>query len=180
MPELVLHVGFPKTGSTALQKVLSSCHEQLREKGVLYPGNDDGHKHDFLVPYLYQATPLTAVRRIILKTETERDARRSIFNRAKTDPAARKELQDRVHAFAKEQWDDLVEQTKAKDVQKVILSEELLCNPPEDADTVAHVQSSLAEISDSITVVAYVRSPASRFPSGVGQRLKTLQRVPTM
>lgn len=180
MPELILHVGFPKTGSTALQKVLRACQDQMREKGVLYPGDDDWHKHDFLVPYLYLSTPLTAMRRIVLQSETDRDARRSLFARAKNDPAIREELQDRVYDFAEERWDRLVEEAKAKDVKKIILSEELLCNPPEDAETIEHVQSSLAEISDNITVVAYVRSPASRFLSGVGQRLKTLQRVPTL
>jgi hypothetical protein len=182
MPELVLHVGFPKTGSTALQKVLRACQDQMREKGVLYPpgGRDDGHKQDYLVPYLYQTTPLTAVRRIILETENERDVRRSTLARARHDPAVRRELQERVQAFAKGRWDSLVEQTRASDITKVILSEELLCNPPEEADTIAHVRKSLAEISDTITVVAYVRSPASRFLSGVGQRLKTMRQVPTV
>ncbi len=40
---ILLHVGFHKTGTTALQSAFASTRAQLREAGVLYPGNRRSH-----------------------------------------------------------------------------------------------------------------------------------------
>jgi hypothetical protein len=40
----LIHIGFPKTGTTFLQGALSRARPQLRELGVVYPGKDRYHK----------------------------------------------------------------------------------------------------------------------------------------
>ncbi|PUB32364.1 hypothetical protein C8K30_101890 [Promicromonospora sp. AC04] len=39
----LLHIGLPKTGSTALQHAASRLKKRLREEGVIYPGKGENH-----------------------------------------------------------------------------------------------------------------------------------------
>ncbi|MFC8798182.1 hypothetical protein ACFT2C_10665 [Promicromonospora sp. NPDC057138] len=39
----LLHIGLPKTGSTALQHAASRLKKKLRAEGVIYPGNGENH-----------------------------------------------------------------------------------------------------------------------------------------
>ena len=39
----LLHIGLPKTGSTALQYAASQLKKQLRKEGVIYPGKGENH-----------------------------------------------------------------------------------------------------------------------------------------
>lgn len=50
--KIVLHIGLPKTGSTALQQAIYERREDLLRQGVLYPANihrADDPKHNFLL-----------------------------------------------------------------------------------------------------------------------------------
>lgn len=177
MPKVILHVGLPKTGSTALQKTLLACTPQLKKAGVLYPKHDL-HKQDFLVTYLYRKVPATQMGRFILREADTWEARREIYHLLRGDPGYRQEVKRSVQARAAELWGQLVDKGGAECVQKIVLSDELLANAPDTEETRAHVRVSMAELSDDITVVAYLRSPVPRFLSGAGQKLKTLQGVP--
>lgn len=63
MPRLILHIGTMKTGSTALQHVLSDQREALRQDGILYPTSQpiegrDWPKHKALQVALVQGGDL--------------------------------------------------------------------------------------------------------------------------
>lgn len=42
MPEIVLHVGLPKTGTTSIQAALHLSARELAGHGILVPGRDHG------------------------------------------------------------------------------------------------------------------------------------------
>lgn len=70
---LILHIGYPKTGTSSLQWFLHSQREQLRRQGVYYPlaGQDDEHAHHRLA-FALAANPyetVTASRRVALFDE---------------------------------------------------------------------------------------------------------------
>jgi hypothetical protein len=52
---LLVHIGFPKTGTTSVQFALASARAQLPAHGVVYPGKARYHKEAGI--YLAQATP---------------------------------------------------------------------------------------------------------------------------
>jgi len=50
--KIILHIGLPKTGSTALQQFLYMSREALLRRGVLYPAHvhrEDDPKHNFVI-----------------------------------------------------------------------------------------------------------------------------------
>ena len=47
--KVIIHVGGPKTGTTALQIALSENRKDLRSQGILYPG-DKWHHANALYP----------------------------------------------------------------------------------------------------------------------------------
>src|SRR5690554_2935238 len=63
----ILHIGMPKTGSTALQECLRASRDKLAAKGVLYPANPPGcpfNNHRMLV---FGFTPYQRLPRHILR-----------------------------------------------------------------------------------------------------------------
>ena len=40
----LVHIGFPKTGTTSIQRALHQARDQMRGEGVVYPGTDRYHK----------------------------------------------------------------------------------------------------------------------------------------
>jgi hypothetical protein len=40
----LVHIGFPKTGTTSIQRALHQARDQMRSAGVLYPGTERYHK----------------------------------------------------------------------------------------------------------------------------------------
>lgn len=55
MAELLLHIGMPKTGTTAIQHFLSQNVEQLRAEGIVYDGYRGADKcHDFLAHWVHK------------------------------------------------------------------------------------------------------------------------------
>lgn len=178
MPKVILHVGMPKTGTTALQNTLDANKDSLLKKGVLYPTYGLS-KQDFLVPLLYKSQPFNLVARTALKAQDKSERRRAM-REMKQDPAKREAIRKRVDETAEQNWQDIVAKSKANDVKRVVLSEEVLGNgnAPDDAETVENIRGIMAQLSDDITIVAYLRNPASRFLSGAGQKLKTGQLLP--
>lgn len=151
-----LHIGMPKTGSTALQETLLASHEALLARGVLYPRVPDPsfNNHRLL---LVGTTGLRRLPRHIRRgyTEPELEARKAEFLRA-TRAALR-----------------------GHDPRALVLSaESLFRNFSAEGQRV--LMAGLGKIGvrpDNTTVVAYVRRPADRYLSGLQQHLKASWKV---
>jgi hypothetical protein len=46
--DLILHIGTSKTGSTSIQRVLSTQRPALEAQGVFYPKSPGNERHEFL------------------------------------------------------------------------------------------------------------------------------------
>ena len=157
MKRLVLHIGHPKTGTTALQSVLSAnANKLLEDAAVLYPTRTvpTEYKHALAIPWLLQA---------------DND---SIRRRARL---AGNELE----TLSKGYWESLVQETQQRDASTVILSAEgfwsILRKVPDDQ--AKRFRNNLYAIADHVTVVAYIKSPASYFLSRINQKLRNYRSV---
>ena len=144
MPRLLLHIGMPKTGTSALQAVLSAGHDDLARSGVLYPKTPDG-THNFLVAGFSRYPP------------------RTIRHRYRHDPAALE------HDFAV-WWDNIKTQIADRKPDLVVMSGEAMFRPL--GRFKGKPKALLTQISKDILVAAYVRRPSSYYLSHAQQKLK--------
>lgn len=153
MTRILVHIGHPKTGSTALQFTLRALPEQLARAGVLYPeiAPVQRHKHAVLLPTLLgKATP--ALRRS-----------------SGVDGA---ELAT-VSATA---WAALGERIAAVAPRTTVLSGESFWNP-RSAEAARSMCARLRTLADRVEVAGYVRSPTTFFLSQVNQNIKMFGAV---
>jgi hypothetical protein len=145
LTRLILHIGHPKTGTTALQSVLSANAATLLRAGVLYPtASDPGyHKHILSKPYLTGTENPTLHRR----TGTRGDALAEISLRY---------------------WRRLRAECAATPHERLVLSCEGFFVRSERPD----FRQRLGAICDHVTVAAYLRSPAKRVLSQMNQNLR--------
>lgn len=68
--EIILHIGRPKTGSTAIQRALEYNRERLRSRGVLYPGASVDHNNE--IRDLPEGPLCQGLRREILESDAQR------------------------------------------------------------------------------------------------------------
>ena len=148
---LILHIGHPKTGTTALQSVLAANAARLLEVGVLYPtaATPVSHKHELAKPYL---------------TGRENGA---IRRRTGLEGEALARLSERY-------WSSLKAEIRHPH-NIIVLSAEGLWAVP--ARRWPSFSERLSEICDNVTVVAYLRSPARRFLSQMNQRVRMFRGV---
>lgn len=148
--KVVLHAGFPKTGSSSLQEYLASHRLSLSQAGILYPKFDKFASHWALtgafhdVPHMYHH-----VRRRIATDDVSQRLN-----------AARK----RLHSLLAAVKDDTV----------VVLSHEGFGADLSAAKGVSELREMLLGFTDHVQVVAYARNPVELYPSSIQQRLKTL------
>ena len=157
MPRLLLHIGHPKTGTTALQSVLSAnAKNLLNEASVLYPTQTEPKefKHSFAIPWLFQADNDSIRRRSRLSGDQLKEMSRRYWKSLTT------ELQQTKHDIS-------------------ILSAEGFWSIVRRASTEqkAFVRNTLYEIADDVSVVAYLKSPTSYFLSKINQKLRNFRAV---
>ncbi len=157
MPRLLLHIGHPKTGTTALQSVLSANTETLLNKGsILYPTKTEpkDFKHSFAIPWLFQA-------------EHESIRRRSRLSG------------DNLKEMSRKYWHSLAEEIQQTKHETTILSAEGFWNIAREAPEgqARIVQSKLYELASHITIVAYLKSPTSYFLSKINQKIRNFKSV---
>jgi hypothetical protein len=147
--KLILHIGHPKTGTTALQSVLFSNADLLVRSGVIYPNlSDYGYqKHILAIPYLAGVTNLG----LHLRTG-----------------ARGAELTD----ISRKYWMRLQDHVALRSPKTIVLSCEGLFTIP----TCTGFRTKLADLSSQVTVVAYLRSPAKRFLSQINQNIRMFRR----
>lgn len=156
MTRLLLHIGHPKTGTTALQSVLSANAEMLlRQASVLYPTRTKPteFKHAFVIPWL-------------LGIDNEAIRRRG---RAKDEE---------LRQLSKGYWESLLSEFNRIQPEQLILSAEgfwILRRAAEEKRT--SFKQTLYGIADHITVAGYLKSPTSYFLSMVNQKLRNYRQV---
>lgn len=149
MAELIFHIGHPKTGTTALQSVLTANAQNLLRHGVLYPIKSDPgyHKHTLAKPYLTGTENPTLHRRTGLTCDPLQKLSEAYFGRL------RKEVASHPH-------------------RKLVMSGEgYFCVPK-----TKEFRSRLGELCDSVKVVAYLRSPGHRVLSQLNQNIRMMRR----
>jgi hypothetical protein len=157
MPRLLLHIGHPKTGTTALQSVLSANAKiLLNEASVLYPTQTEPKefKHSFAIPWLFQA-------------DNDSIRRRSRLSG------------DQLKEMSRQYWKSLTAELQQTKHDTSIISAEGFWSivrrvSPEQK---AFVRNKLYEIADEVSVIAYLKSPTSYFLSKINQKLRNFRAV---
>jgi hypothetical protein len=154
MTRLILHVGHPKTGTTALQTVLAANSKRLlSEASILYPtqttpGNE---KHALAIPWL-------------LGFENHAIRRQS--------RAAGPELR----RLSRRYWQSIVEECRSSHANVVVLSAEGFWSFHQTSQTIReHFRQELLKIAGSITIAGYLRSPASYCLSKINQKRRNFR-----
>ncbi|MBV2352060.1 hypothetical protein KUL97_10120 [Synechococcus sp. HK05] len=156
MTRLLLHIGHPKTGTTALQSVLSAnAKKLLDEASILYPTRTtpSEYKHAFAIPWL-------------LGLENEAIRRRG---RCKNEHL--KKLSQRY-------WESLVQEIRDTRPEHLILSAEgfwILRKASEEK--IGFFREAIQSIASEVSVAGYLKSPASYFTSMINQKLRNYREV---
>lgn len=147
----ILHIGMPKTGTTALQECLRASRDWLAERGVLYPANPPGtrfNNHRMLLLGLlpYEALP------------------RHMRNRSEYDQAT---VAEKYAEFL----EDLGRQVRAARPAVTILSSESLFRHL-DGRRISALRAALAPLGPEVSVAVYLRQPSEHYLSNLQQRLR--------
>jgi len=150
--KIVLHAGFPKTGSSTLQHYLASHRSALRENGILYP-KFDGYDSHWVLTAAFHDFPgnYHHVRRRMAKQDVSRR-----LNAAKGE----------LHA--------LLAGTTGDEV--VLLSHEGFGGDLQATQGIVALRDMLLDFSDHVQILAYARNPVELYPSSLQQRLKNMEK----
>lgn len=152
--KLVLHIGMPKAGSTALQGGLLARQRELGRHGIVYPaGGDLPKNHNMLICGLFRGENLPRLFRQIYTGDNRRMRREFAAFLAK--------LRTTVD-------------TSGADT--IILSSEMMFRNL-GPKKITQLREILAELAEEVQIVAYVRSPASFYLSRVQQGIKATSRI---
>lgn len=143
--EILLHIGFAKTGTTAIQRFLFANKDQLSAQGVLWPTSDDNHFH--------------------LRSIISDDAASQIQIRRLGLP------EDRVPPFLADWADRVAEEIAATKPKRILFSTEYLNGAaPHELQRLA---AFLSRFSPRVRVLAYVRDPWSMAISLTQENIRT-------
>jgi hypothetical protein len=145
---LVLHIGMPKTGTSALQYALAANRRLLVEQGILYPAFGKTTNHNLLAALL--SDEASAPRRM----------RHSYAGRW-----------PELEARAQSAWRQVEAEAEALRPHTLVLSGEYLftCRRPERTAAFCDL---LRRVTEEISVLAYIRQPSKLYASAVQQELK--------
>ncbi len=141
--EIILHIGFAKTGTTALQQYLLSRKQDLLAQGVLWPGLKSNHYH--------------------LHTIASKDPH-SLFQ-VINEGLSREEVQIFAAAWRKSFLDEIDEMRP----RRILLSTEFLNGALEEE--LSHICAFLAPQCHRLRLLAYVRDPWSMAVSTAQQNI---------
>ena len=156
MTRLLLHVGHPKTGTTALQSVLFANATTLLEKAsVLYPTQTKPVKikHALAIPWLL-GVEYEAVRRAAHASD------------------------EKLIEISKAFWQSIAAEIEGNKPEHLILSAEgfwILRKASEEKRS-AFTQT-INSIASHTTVAGYLKSPAPYFTSMINQKLRNFRQV---
>ncbi|UCV18276.1 hypothetical protein [Ferribacterium limneticum] len=148
--KLILHIGMPKTGTTALQAQLSADRASLLRHGVLYPQvNIHPTNHNFLALLMRHGDAMAPRFRAMYGKQT-----------------------DLLWKDFESNWQQIKRQIAKHQPHTVILSGEGMFFAIGSTDT-EKFRARILELTDDVQVVAYVRQPSRHYLSAVQQRLKS-------
>lgn len=148
MARLIVHIGQPKTGTSTLQDTLLQSRAALLEHGVLYPKPLVWNNHTTSVAHLGGLDVAPILDKI----------------KHKGDDA--KLLQESAEA-----WALIKKEIATHPADTIVLSSESFSDIPPDGN-VSNFIKALNALSDDITIVAYLRAPASYYLSLKQQDLR--------
>ncbi len=135
MPEIFLHIGIAKTGTTSLQSFLSSNPKLLRKHGFFYPKSPGQKNHTDLANFAQDDDKLDDELR-------------------KLEGITDKNSLDQFRSSFESRF--IREVTKAKS-KKIVLSNEHCWNKLNSSSEIARLHRLLRQISNNIKVVVYLR-----------------------
>lgn len=147
--EIILHIGSPKTGSSALQQGLLANEHALSAQGIIHStGGKPDHKASALIAGI----------------RDWQDLPRHMRHTYRKNPTAAN-----IHY---QQWlSNLKNKISDTGVRKVIISNEyLFALMPEVA--LAKLRQTLEELGGTVTIVAYLRKPSEFYLSSLQQRVR--------
>lgn len=153
---VILHIGMPKSGTSALQNTLRANRDLLLKHGILYPaGGDLPKNHNILIAALAEENQLPRIFRQVYQNE----------------PGKRFDDVRKVVAT-------IADRARKSKVHTVILSGEMLFTTLSDENG-SQLRSMLLSIGSRISVVAYIRHPAKHYLSMAQQAIKASSRIPS-
>ncbi|WP_234869871.1 hypothetical protein [Alitabrizicola rongguiensis] len=151
---VILHIGQPKTGTTAIQNALVAQRDLLIKHGTLYPSP----KH---IPYVHHFLP-------VLIEDPDKIAQHTL-NRMGFSPTVCKGMAREELALVRQQVD-------AVQPKQIILSSESMFRSFSTAKF-DHLKQLLADLGDEVRVVAYLRNPADHYMSRAQQQLRNRAEI---
>ncbi|PSL00391.1 hypothetical protein CLV30_11651 [Haloactinopolyspora alba] len=152
--KIVLHIGMPKAGSTALQEGLRSLRDPLAEAGVLYP-----------------KSPVIRNKQALLVSGLTSHGRLPRHLRHKYNDDSEKIEQD-----AQTWLQQLRERITNSSLDTVVLSDESLFRINSES-ALTTLAERLRPLADTIDVVVYVRQPSDYYLSMAQQTLKASHEI---
>ncbi len=149
--KVLLHIGTPKTGSTAIQSALNANWAALAEGGILYPKSLQWHAANHINLYW-------------LSLRSDQLGRGSLvanLSDARAFQARQRHIKDK---FRQE-----LDRTKP---DRLVLSSEHLSMHLYDHDRVQSLKAVLDEIGADTTVLVYLREQVDLLPSFYGEEIK--------
>ena len=150
--KIVLHAGFPKTGTSSLQNYLARHRLELDQNGIIYPQFDQRDSH-WLLTAAFHDSP-----------ESYHHVQRRI---------AAGDVSSQLNA-AKRKLLSLL--ATVKDDKVILLSHEGIGGNLRGVRGVSELRDTLLDFTDHLQIVAYARSPVELYPSYIQQRLKGLEK----
>ena len=165
--KMIMHIGMPKTGSTAIQFALTRNRQKLISLGVLYPANpgpfSKNSKHTIYLSMLRQGD--------VAQSLKYSDSEKKIIT-----------TYGQNFDFHKHWLDDLKNQILDAKPHTIIISEEGLFNALSDKKSNIHknLQNLLSELNVSpndLEIIGYLRRPPDYYLSNCQQSLKTKPEI---
>ena len=149
MTTLLLHIGMPKTGTSALQATLAQGRSKLLEQNILYP--EIVHtNHDILAAGYRPLNDLSRQYRQLYENSI-----------------------DKLNSDFGEWWGKVKSEVERQQPEMIILSGELMFSQWR----VKALRERLEEITTDIRVVIYVRQPSKHFLSLAHQQLRMSSKI---